>query len=131
MTAASVRTTAAVPSEPPSPCHTQPPAKATNWPVVKRLVPSTNGSGEVGELVERAEAAHRHHRLDPGPALGVLGPVGLEERREVHEVRADGVDLHACADDLVGDVAHEHVRRRREPTSTAARPASGGRRPRS
>ncbi len=68
-------------------------------------------------------------RLDPGPALGVLGPVGPEELGEVHEVRADGVDLHALAGDLGGHVADEHVGagpRRRVQRRAGRGPGAGG-----
>ena len=38
------------------PGQTQPPAKATNWPVVKRLLPSMNGSAKSRELARACRA---------------------------------------------------------------------------
>ena len=90
--------------------HAHPPAKATNWPVVKRLVPSTNGAekwASSSSVPRRPIGTIASTRARPS---GVFDPVGLEELGEVHEVRADRVDLHALGDHLRCDVAHEHVR---------------------
>ena len=42
-------------------------------------------------------------------ALGLLGPVRAQEPGEVHEVRTDRIDLDIAPDDLLSDVADQHV----------------------
>ena len=93
-------------------CHTHPPAYATNCPVVNRLLPSTNGAAKCASSSSVPRRPIGTASLDTRATLRVLGAVRAQELGEVHEVRADRVDLHAVLHDLRGDVAHEHVRGR-------------------
>ena len=88
---------------------------------------SDPAAGEADELpgreptraVENGSAMWASSSIVPSRPIGTMAstlarPSGSSARlargtREVHEVRADRIDLHVASDDLLGDVAHEHV----------------------
>ena len=97
-------------------------------PVVKRLVPSTNGDSEVGELVDRAETTHRERRLDAGRPSGSSARFARRNSGKSMKFVPMALTCTPRSGDLGGDVADQHVRgrtRRRVERRARRRPGAG------